>query len=245
MKKIFRYIKFNIEQIILKNRIKKLNKTKKILILQLASGLGDYISARKYLYEHINKGLREEYNIIVIGTKRWKQFADYFDKDNFDILIYIDDPYGKKLIKSKKIIKHLPKSDIYIDIIMVSSDNYIIADYINSNRKYRMIDYSYLDDLQKNKGYIYDEGYKWLFNNLKYYYKQVDNTNSIDIWKLNKKDNIDEILKKHIEQGYIAIFAEGYSRGSLSNEQLKYIIDYLINNTQYDILLFGIIKRKK
>lgn len=62
MKKIIKYIKYNIEKIILKYRIKKLDKGKKILILQLASGLGDYIGARKYLYDHINKGLREEYN---------------------------------------------------------------------------------------------------------------------------------------------------------------------------------------
>ena len=50
MKKIIKYIKYNIEKIILKYRIKKIDKGKKILILQLASGLGDYIGARKYFY---------------------------------------------------------------------------------------------------------------------------------------------------------------------------------------------------
>lgn len=213
--------------------------------MQLASGLGDYIGARKYLYDHINKGLREEYNIIVIGTKRLIQFANYLDKENVDILIYIDNPYGKKLGTREKIIQILPKADIYIDIILVPSDNYVIPDYISSDVKYRIIDYNGLEKLSRNKGYIYGDGYEWLFNHLKPHYKLQNNSNPLDVWKLNKKDSIDETIKKHITNGYIVIFAEGFSRGSLSDEQIKCIIDYLLKNTNYDIVLCGIIKKRE
>ena len=69
---------------------------RKIIIINEASGLGDYLWIRP-----IFRLLKESHEykksaIVLLGTERWKEFALKFDSDYCDDFIFFDDPHNPK-----------------------------------------------------------------------------------------------------------------------------------------------------
>ena len=87
---------------------------KKVIMLGVASGFGDYLWSRNLMY-WIRKDIKyKNYAIVLITTRRWSDFVNHEDKNIFDIEISIKDP--AKVSRSMKNFLHLFHVDTYVQI---------------------------------------------------------------------------------------------------------------------------------
>ena len=64
---------------------------KKLIVINEASGLGDYLWVRSYF--RIIKERSTDNRIIFLGTRRWADFAQTLDKNKVDIFFFFQNPY--------------------------------------------------------------------------------------------------------------------------------------------------------
>lgn len=67
---------------------------KKTLLINEASGLGDYLWVRSYFRWIKQKSIYKDYKLIFCGTERWASFATNFDHTYVDAFLFFKDPYN-------------------------------------------------------------------------------------------------------------------------------------------------------
>lgn len=180
---------------------------KKIIIVNAASGLGDYLYSRAYL-----KLLREQYKdykIILLGTHRWKSFAICNDSN------FVDCFYFLKFCKNEHYELSFFNYDMHLQICPWNAVNSLIKAKIQYAPEYPT-------------GYsTYSERIFRLFKNL------------INIPNDFKYEFGYTKAKKTLPQNYVLIAMSGFTHGTFTKKQLLKMIDYIVNKSEYFVLLIG------
>ena len=179
----------------------------RLLVINEAGGLGDYLWVRSYL-----KLIREQtdYKIIFCVTERWKSFARVHDGKNIDILVSLKKP--NKPHTFEKIIFNFFVAEVFIDI-RVSSP---VRKCIRYKEKIESLD---------GFGTTYDtrgDLFKKIINIPKEF------THSIDCVPIKNP-----ILLKP----YCILVPAGHFQGSFSEEQLLAIAKKLISHGVFVLIL--------
>ena len=188
---------------------------KKVIMLGVASGFGDYLWSRNLMY-WIRKDIKyKNYAIILITTRRWSDFVNHEDKNIFDIEISIKDP--AKVSRSMKNFLHLFHVDTYVQIQHWKdiNDNIVTKKYLKKPE-------------YPPKTFIY----KYI---LDYFSKQL---------KISTDKQLLIPLKLYpttISGGgqYVVITLGGYAHGSFKKEQIIAMVEIICKKTQFKVLLLG------
>lgn len=188
---------------------------KKMIMLGVASGFGDYLWCRNLMY-WIRKDIKyKNHAIILITTRRWSDFVNHEDKNIFDIEISIKDP--AKVSRSMKNFLHLFHVDTYVQIQHWKdiNDNIVTKKYLKRPE-------------YPPKTFIY----KYI---LDYFSKQL---------KICTDKQVLIPLKLYpttISGGgqYVVITLGGYAHGSFTKEQIIAMVEIISKNTSFKILLLG------
>ena len=71
---------------------------KKMILINEAAGLRDYLWVRNYFKVLKNHPKYSKYKIVFLATERWLDFAKDMDSDYVDIFIPLDNPYKLRAV---------------------------------------------------------------------------------------------------------------------------------------------------
>ena len=192
-------------------------KKKKLILINEAGGLGDYLWVRSY-FEVIKQSEKyKDYKLVFCGTKRWRDFALKYDSKNVDAWLFFNNPYN-------------PKSLEYFCCFFV-----IFNIFVN----FRLSQYQWakFSNSVKAKKIFGDNNAKQGF--------YIDRNNSIITQLLELPNNFKHSLpllkntKIKLPEKYIVLVPSGYSMGELTKEQLNSISNSLYNKYKLPILFLG------
>ena len=200
---------------------------KKIICINTASGLGDYLYVRSYFKYIKQNNMTRDCKLVVLVTERWKDFAKKFDSKYVDIFFSFSNPHNPKqsykdktecfllkLIKFDYCVNFYLKHPLWKDLnsYIRSKKNYYEAPNINSH-----------DFWAINNNKIFNQ-FLELPENFKH---------SIDIYNSKQLDKF-KMLK------YAIIVPSGCSFGEMTYSQIKISIKYLIEKQNLKVLLLGV-----
>ena len=193
-------------------------KKEKIIVINEAAGLGDYIWVRSYFKLIKNNEKYKDHKIFMLTTKRWTDFAKDFDSEYVDMFLPFKDPYAPKFAEL------LPLRLINADIFINFRANQNYWDKINNTVNAQII----IDNQNiTNKEGFYSERYNAIISQLLPI--PSDWHHSLNYKTKVKKDYGD----------YILLVLSGYTEGKLTLHQLKIIINELLKKYNYPIMLLG------
>lgn len=196
--------------------IYKLTKSK-ILVINEASGLGDYIWVRSYFELIKNDTTYKDYKIIFIGIKRWENFARTFDSKNVDLFLFLRSP--AKIPLGFKLIFKLFEFDIFLNF----RAGYDIWNKLTSRVRAKIV---LNEKINTDLTLFYSEKNNKTFSQL--IPVPVDFEHTLPIKKINRKI---------LSDPYSVIVLGGYTMGYFSPEQIASIAQRL---SKYgNILLLG------
>ncbi len=186
---------------------------KKILVINAASGFGDYLWARYYF--DLFKEKYKNHVFILIGTNRWIDFAKYHDRDIFDLFIKVSHLSRVKNMKWQLSCFNFVNADIFINIMPA---------WTSIKQSVKCLEYYELPrDINS-----YREGISEFCKNffdipVDYKYKYKEQPNLING-----------------QTDYIIIVLGGFDMGQFSASQIIQIIDYITHiYNKNKILLLG------
>lgn len=196
---------------------------KKLIIINEAAGLGDYLWIRNY-FKLIKKSAKyKKYKIILCATARWAHFAHKLDCNYVDVILPFNDPYNPKFreIWILKIIQF----DLFLNLREYDKHWATLTNIIKSKEKY------------DNK----------TSQNLNYFYHNKHNLNFGQILSIpnNFKHEIVVNSDRVINERYCILTVGGFSLGKFSETQLKVIINTVCKYDRIKILLLGLGADKK
>lgn len=185
---------------------------KKIILIQVGGGLGDYIQARGYF--RAVKEYHKNAVLCAILLQRNENFALYYDSKYVDcFFIFVSPMFPRK--KELAVLKMF-KYDVFIDFFSHIQAFSELVSNIRANKVYKKED---------NEEIFIKDGYKKIMSNI------------IDIKDF--KPNFDKIIKsKNLkDKDYILLVPKAYSAGSLSFEQVLSLVKYFASIKEEVMLL--------
>jgi len=226
---------------------------KKSLILMKIDGLGDYLIIRNIIREIKNYKKLKKYKIIFITNKKNKDLIRLLDNDLFDKLIYLDTYkfFYYKVYRYFIFFRLLfIKGDILINCMYSRHYDFdILAEKINSKKKIAYWgDLSRCTELQRlNSAMFYDKiiklteqkSDKFEFYINKVLFERIFNVKiAVNTTKIDNSDILFD--KPKFTNKYICVFVGGsHKNKKLSLESISFIINDILKNTIYEIILCG------
>lgn len=200
---------------------------KKLILINSAAGLGDYLWIRNYF--ELIKNSKEYRNsaIILLATERWMSFAKELDKQNIDLFINFHNPHRPlftesfllRAFKFDIFLTFFPKMHCYQGInSFVTADKHIDAE-------------TFLEESFANK--FYESRHNLIVSQL------VDVPNDF-------KHTLPIVTEGRKPNGsYAVLVPEGFAMGELSVEQLSLIVDKLDSDYEMSVILLGLKRHEK
>ena len=189
----------------------------KILIIQAAAGLGDYLWIRNYLPLIKADPQYKDYKLILCCTERWLDFAKEMDEKYIDIFLPFKSPYNPKYREK------FPLLYIKFDIL-INFHTYYVWKNLNESIKSKR---TFLIDIVPP-------------DIMKMFYDTRNNVFMSNIVQLPQNFQHTLPVKKICDRPKVVTLAlRGYSQGKLSMEQVEFIIKKLSSEFSHDILLLG------
>ena len=195
------------------------------IFMDLGIGLGDYLWARLFINELVNHRDFRDFNIQIIVTKRWYNFALKYD--NFDRIkfIVVPESYVIRQINNYQVTtKNNSTRKIFIDFIGITPSERktdvkkLIPSYFDNIEKYNYL-------IKDSNSFFYKESVNYFCKTL---FKSIPiNYNDLSKYFLRNNNSLEESFgERKISDKYIIFFYDGYTRGIFSIECIKLIVDF-------------------
>lgn len=125
-------------------------KKEKIILINEAAGLGDYLWVRNYFKLIKNDDKYKNYKIALCATERWLDFAMDMDSDYVDIFLPFKNPYKPKILELIPLI--IFKFEVFINFRASSKNWETITNTVSSKT-------TYTDRIFRNNNLIYPNLY--------------------------------------------------------------------------------------
>ena len=199
---------------------------KKLILVNEAAGLGDYLWVRNYLEKLKTDPYYKKYKLVLCATRRWLDFAKDMDSKYVDVFLPFNSPHNPKFKN------FLPFYLFIFDIFIKFRASSKLYTKITNAARAKII---YTNDIALNKNLFYSNYDKLIV-------KQLAPPPEYDIQhKIPVVKTIDECYKK---DDYCVLNLGGYYEGLLSIEQLVTIVKSINKYFNIKIIINGTDKQK-
>lgn len=230
---------------------KQIRNSKSLLIIRLDS-IGDYVLVRNYFHVLKQNSKYKEYNITLCGNVVWKELAETLDKSIFDNFIWMNrKKFNNNIFYKYKILKNIYSRGFEVVIDTTFSREILFSDAIvHSSKALHRIG---------SKG-APDSYVKWKRNLLtdRYYTRLITQSsqNLFEFYRnkeffevvLNEKINLPKpqidcetiLIIPPTSKDFIILFPGAQEeKRKWSTEKFAFVIQTIINRTNYDVIIAG------